>query len=111
MIFREMRSNNYMFSGGGHFPSDARMGYVIQLLVVCVAVVVVIPKLETWLSGLSCKSKPNGQGALDIGIVPVNKSSCMMKHVSLLNVLPLISIDALWNSFDLMHCLTGLKTI
>ncbi|KAJ6937036.1 hypothetical protein NC652_011643 [Populus alba x Populus x berolinensis] len=56
MIFREMRSNNYMFSGGGHFPSDVRMRYVIQLLVVCVLVVVVIPKLETWLSGLSCKS-------------------------------------------------------
>ncbi|KAH8510627.1 hypothetical protein H0E87_008245, partial [Populus deltoides] len=75
MIFREMRPNNSMFSGGGHFPSDVRMGYVIQLLLVCVAVVVVIPKLETWLSGLNCKSKPNGQGALDIGIVPVNKSS------------------------------------
>jgi hypothetical protein len=97
MIFREMRPNNSMFSGGGHFPSDVRMGYVTQLLVVCVAVVVVIPKLETWLSGLNCKSKPNGQGALDIGIVPVNKSSCMMKHVCFLNVLPLICIDALFD--------------
>jgi len=97
MIFHEMRPNNSMFSGGGHFPSDVRMGYVIQLLVVCVAVVVVIPKLETWLSGLNCKSKPNGQVALDIGIVPVNKSSCMMKHVCFLNVLPLICIDALFD--------------
>ncbi|KAL9354337.1 hypothetical protein Peur_052307 [Populus x canadensis] len=32
MIFREMRPNNSMFSGGGHFPSDVRMGYVIQAL-------------------------------------------------------------------------------
>ncbi|KAJ6937032.1 LOW QUALITY PROTEIN: polyprenol reductase 2-like [Populus alba x Populus x berolinensis] len=30
-----------------------------------------------------------------------------MKHVSFLNVLPLVSINALWNSFDLKHCLTG----
>lgn len=104
IIFHEMRSNNYMFSGGGHFPSDVRMGYVIELVVVCVAVVVVIPKFETWLSGASCISKPIGQGALIIGSVPVNKFSCMMKHLSFLNVLPLISMDALWNSFDLMHC-------
>ncbi|KAF9684428.1 hypothetical protein SADUNF_Sadunf04G0117300 [Salix dunnii] len=70
IIFNEMRSNNYTFSGGGHFPSDVHMGYVIELVVVCVAAVVVVPKFETWSSGWSCISKPNGQGALVIAIVP-----------------------------------------
>ncbi|KAL3597417.1 hypothetical protein D5086_009054 [Populus alba] len=88
MIFREMRSNNYMFSGGRHFPSDARMRYVIHLLVVCVAVVVVIPKLETWLSVLSCKSKPNGQGALDIGHKGTFSKDIIMDMINLTNLSP-----------------------
>uniref|UniRef100_A0A6N2MUV2 3-oxo-5-alpha-steroid 4-dehydrogenase C-terminal domain-containing protein n=1 Tax=Salix viminalis TaxID=40686 RepID=A0A6N2MUV2_SALVM len=63
------------WKGGGHFSSDVRMGYVIELVVVCVAVVVVIPKFETWLSGASCISKPIGQGALIIG------SGSLREHV------------------------------
>lgn len=58
----------------------------------CLNVIVSIPKLEPWLNGSRCNSKPHGHGSLVIGIVLVKMTSWMMKHIFILNVLQLILI-------------------